>query len=122
MVGHDQLTAPLHRLLDHLRGDVQGHQEFAYLPVPPAHQESSVVKPQLILKRGLPIQECKDILYCCHALHSSRNASREAVRAFSWALTSSGTVPLLIPSKALWRRVMSCSRKARRWGLSIPRA
>ena len=70
VMGHDELAAFLRSFPNDRGRDIQGHQNLGNCPVPPAHQESRIVKVCLIPEGGLPIQYVINLSYRCHALHS----------------------------------------------------
>ena len=103
VVGHDQVGSPL-RLVRHRLCDVQGDQDLPDLPLPPAHQETGVVKVHLGLKGGPLVHLCKNVSYRCHPSHSFFMSSRPSRTCSSSCFRAS---PL--PSRARDRPAMARS-------------
>ena len=105
VVGHNELDPPLDRLLDDLRGDVQGHQHVGDGLLPVADQKACVVEAQLGPEGGLLVQQSINFVYRCHVFHVSFVASSSSISARSAARAAgSGALPRSMPSKARLRR------------------
>ena len=76
-MGHDQVRAPADRLLNDILRDIQGHQNFSDLPVPPAHEKAHIVP----ILGALPGRQLKQGLFdFTDSWHAATPLSRTAAR------------------------------------------
>ena len=118
----EKLCPQFHRLGGHLFRDVQGHQDFPDLPVPPAHQKARVVKVHLQPEGGHGVQIAVDLRYRAHASNSFCMAATPVRTASNSCRqgTSSGLSEWAMPVRARSTRRRSCSSRAGRRGSPRP--